>query len=62
MKVWEQAGHTIRTGIWNLLTNLSMSIINAMFKAVEFIERNFKEDITIRDIADTVVYSVYHLR
>lgn len=34
--------------------------IESMFNAVEFIENNLKEEITIADIADAVYYSLYH--
>ena len=34
--------------------------ITSIFKAVEFIENNLKEEITIADIADAAFYSLYH--
>jgi AraC family transcriptional regulator len=34
--------------------------IESISKAVEFIENNLKEEITIADIADAVYYSLYH--
>lgn len=37
-----------------------MSNIDSIYKAVEFIERNLKEEITVADIADAVYYSLYH--
>jgi AraC family transcriptional regulator len=37
-----------------------MSQIESIFGAVEFIERNLKEEIAVADIAEAVCYSMYH--
>lgn len=37
-----------------------MSNIPSMFEAIEFVENNLREEITIADIADAVSYSLYH--
>ncbi len=37
-----------------------MSNINSIYQAVEFIEANLQQEITIADIADSVYYSLYH--
>jgi AraC family transcriptional regulator len=37
-----------------------MSNITSIFEAVESVEKNLKEEITIADIADAVYYSLYH--
>jgi AraC family transcriptional regulator len=37
-----------------------MSNLASMFRAVEFIENNLKEEIAVADMADAVSYSLYH--
>ncbi len=37
-----------------------MSNIKAMYRAVQFIEQNLKQAISVKDVADSVDYSLYH--